>query len=269
MNWHYVDQGEKAGPVSDAQLAELNRIGKINADTLVWCEGMSDWMPFHTVKLEVPIGAVPPVMDETKAGPSATTPPSATEAVCSECGQTFPINETIRHGKSYICAACKPVFMQKLAEGAQLNTGDLNYAGFGVRFGAKFLDGLIVGLPLLVIYFAIMLPTLRQNLQYRGPTHPQTPQLLPILLQCGLMLIQISYQTFFLGKFGATPGKMICKLQVVTAEGGRIGYGRAVGRAFAEMLSGIICYIGYLMVLFDGQKRALHDHLCNTRVIQK
>jgi uncharacterized RDD family membrane protein YckC len=268
MNWHYVEQGGKVGPVSDAQLAELNRSGKINADTLVWCEGMSDWMPFSTVKLELPPVMEPTGPAESKAPPLSGANAEGTEAVCAECGRTFPINETIRHGRSYICAGCKPVFMQKLAEGAQINTGEMNYAGFGIRFGAKLLDGLIVTLPLLVIYFAIMLPSLRQNL-VNARTGSATPQLMPVLLQCGFMLIQIAYQTFFLGKFGATPGKMICKLQVVTAEGGRIGYGRAVGRAFAEMLSGMICYIGYLMVLFDGQKRALHDHICNTRVIQK
>ena len=268
MNWHYVDQGEKAGPVSDAQLAELNRNGKINADTLVWCDGMSDWMPFHTVKLEEPLVGEPAAPDATKVPPRLDTPIAATEAVCAECGRTFPINETIRHGKAYICAACKPVFMQKLAEGAQINTGEMNYAGFGIRFGAKLLDGLILGVPLVVVFLAIMIPSIR-NLQPQGQTHPPVPQFLPFLLQCGFMLVQISYQTFFLGKFGATPGKMICKLQVVTAEGGRIGYGRAVGRAFAEMLSGLVCYIGYLMVLFDSQRRGLHDHLCNTRVIQK
>lgn len=268
MNWHYVEQGEKVGPVSETQLAELNRTGRINADTLVWCQGMSDWMPFRTVKLDLP-----PVIEttnpaQTKTPPSGEGNPDATEVICAECGRTFPINETIRHGKSHICASCKPVFMQKLAEGAQINTGEMNYAGFGIRFGAKILDGLIVSLPLLVIFFAIMLPTFRQNLA-NPRTSPPTFQLMPILFQCGFMLIQISYQAFFLGKFGATPGKMICKLQVVTAEGGRIGYGRAVGRAFAEMLSGLVCYIGYLMVLFDDQKRALHDRICNTRVIQK
>jgi uncharacterized RDD family membrane protein YckC len=62
---------------------------------------------------------------------------------------------------------------------------------------------------------------------------------------------------------------MVAKLQVVTAEGGPLSYGRAMGRAFAEMLSGIICYIGFFMVLFDSQRRALHDRICNTRVIHK
>ena len=31
----------------------------------------------------------------------------------------------------------------------------------------------------------------------------------------------------------------------------------------------MICYIGYILAAFDDQKRSLHDHICNTRVIYK
>jgi uncharacterized RDD family membrane protein YckC len=34
------------------------------------------------------------------------------------------------------------------------------------------------------------------------------------------------------------------------------------------MLSAIILMIGYIMAGFDEQKRALHDILCDTRVIR-
>jgi uncharacterized RDD family membrane protein YckC len=73
---------------------------------------------------------------------------------------------------------------------------------------------------------------------------------------------------FFLGRFGATPGKMVCGLRVVTAMGDRISYGRATGRFLAEILSGLVCYIGYIIAAFDEQKRTLHDHICSTRVIR-
>jgi len=265
MNWHYVEQGQQVGPVSDEQLADLNRTGRINADTLIWCEGMTDWLPFHKVKLEPN-----PAAGQTGAAETRTSPPTnPNEAVCAECGKTFPLDETILHGKSHICASCKPVFIQKLSEGAPINTGELNYAGFGIRFGAKFLDGIILGIPMMAIFFALMFPWIRLHAHNNQPNNLQGFQIVPILIEFALFAVQIGYQTFFLGKYGATPGKMLCKLQVVTAEGGRIGYGRAAGRAFAEILSGMLCYIGYLLVLFDGQKRALHDHICNTRVIQR
>ena len=43
--------------------------------------------------------------------------------------------------------------------------------------------------------------------------------------------------------------------------------GRAVGRYFAQWLSAFILYIGYIIAGFDSEKRALHDHICDTRVI--
>jgi uncharacterized RDD family membrane protein YckC len=35
------------------------------------------------------------------------------------------------------------------------------------------------------------------------------------------------------------------------------------------MLSAILLGIGYLMIAFDDEKRALHDRICDTRVIKK
>jgi uncharacterized RDD family membrane protein YckC len=257
MNWYYVDLGKQAGPVSDGQLEELARGGKINADTLVWHEGMAAWLPYREAK-----GGSNPASPGTAAGinpPVGENP----EAVCAECGKIFPIQDMIRYGKVCVCANCKPVFMQKLSEGAQIQTGELNYAGFGIRFGAKFLDGLILGLPFMAVFFIVAVP------QVRNVT-PGRVNFLPLLMQLGFIVVRMAYDIFFLGKYGATPGKMLCKLKVVTADGGRIGYGRATGRFFAEMLSGMICYIGYIMVAFDNpQKRALHDHICNTRVVYK
>ena len=42
MDWYYVDAGQQAGPVNDAQLAALASSGTILNDTLVWREGMAN-----------------------------------------------------------------------------------------------------------------------------------------------------------------------------------------------------------------------------------
>jgi uncharacterized RDD family membrane protein YckC len=259
MNWYYVDQGQQTGPVNEAQLEELARSGKIQPDTLVWHEGMAAWQAYREVHSPSPSSGLPPA-----AGVGSATGASP-DAVCAECGKLFAIQDMIRHGGVYICANCKPVFLQKIAEGAKLNTNELNYAGFGIRFGAKFVDGLILGLPCAVIFFLVLIPEIRSG----GSRTPNQFSFLPLMLQFGFIFLKMVYEVFFLGKYGATPGKMLCKLKVVTAEGGPIGYGRATGRFFSEILSGMICYIGYIMVAFDGEKRALHDYICNTRVVYK
>jgi uncharacterized RDD family membrane protein YckC len=82
------------------------------------------------------------------------------------------------------------------------------------------------------------------------------------------MVIAWAYETFFLVKFAATPGKMALGLKVIRPDGSKLDVGRAIGRYFAKMLSAIILYIGYIMAGFDSQKRALHDMICDTRVIK-
>jgi uncharacterized RDD family membrane protein YckC len=253
MNWYYVQQGKQAGPVTNEQLDEMVRGGSVTADTLVWREGLAEWTPYSQAKS----GAAP-------GQPGVAAEPGP-EAVCAECGKLFPLEETISHGNVRICAACKPVFLQKLREGAAINTGTMHYAGFWIRVAAKLLDGLILGVP-----FGFVVGILVVS-QFHGHTQPlnagPTFNLLVVVLEFGFVLVFWAYQIFFLGKYGATPGKMACKIKVVTGEGEKISYLRATGRMFAEMLSGMICYIGYIMVGFDGQKRGLHDHICNTRVI--
>ena len=85
-------------------------------------------------------------------------------------------------------------------------------------------------------------------------------------LSIGLMIF---YTTYFVGKYGATPGKMICKLKIIRPDGTELTYMRAFGRFFGEWLSSMILYIGYIMVGFDKEKRALHDMICDTRVIKQ
>jgi uncharacterized RDD family membrane protein YckC/DNA-directed RNA polymerase subunit RPC12/RpoP len=257
MNWYYVDAGQQAGPVDDAQLDELARTGKIQNDTLVWREGMESWKPYTQARSAGPQSATPPSAQANPA-PAETTH----EAVCVECGRIFNMDDMIRHEKGYVCAHCKPVFMQKLAEGARLNTGGLNYAGFWIRFAAVFLDGLILG----AVNFVIGLVAGLSAGQAVGaePVGAIVVQLILVFVQ---LAIGIAYETIMIGKYGATLGKMACKIKVVTADDGTVSYARAFGRYFAKLLSGLTCLIGYIIAAFDDQKRALHDHICNTRVV--
>jgi len=77
------------------------------------------------------------------------------------------------------------------------------------------------------------------------------------------------YSGYFLSTRGATPGKMVIGLQVIRSDGSGITFGRGAGRQAAHMVSGMLLGIGYMIAGFDDQKRALHDHICDTRVIYK
>jgi uncharacterized RDD family membrane protein YckC len=77
----------------------------------------------------------------------------------------------------------------------------------------------------------------------------------------------MAYEIFMVGKYGGTLGKMACKIHVITADGESVGFPRAAARYFAKLLSGVVCGIGYVIAIFDEQKRALHDRICDTRVV--
>lgn len=250
MNWFYAVGQQQQGPVTEEQLHALVKDRVVTGDTKVWREGMADWQPYSVVSG----GAAPP----------AGAPGAAGTVFCAECGKAFSAAEVVRFGDRSICAACQPTFAQRMQAGA-VTTGAPDYATFGSRFGAKMLDGLIlmvvnVGLGV-VVGMAIG----------GGGGEPNLPVIgLTMLVQLVInFIINFSYGIFFLGKFGATPGKMACKIKVVRPDGSPLGYGRACGRVFAEILSGMICYIGYIMAGFDEEKRSLHDRICDTRVIKK
>jgi len=49
----------------------------------------------------------------------------------------------------------------------------------------------------------------------------------------------------------------------------RISFGRATGRFFARIISGLTLGIGYLMVAFTEKKQALHDMIAGTLVLRR
>jgi hypothetical protein len=45
--------------------------------------------------------------------------PGPNQALCAECHRPFELQSLIEYRGQHVCAQCKPIFLQKLAEGAQ------------------------------------------------------------------------------------------------------------------------------------------------------
>lgn len=208
---------------------------------------------------EKPIAVPPPLQPPPSVAPPAVEPPVTN--LCSVCNKAFPREDMVRFGPSLVCAACKPMYVQMLEQGSS-QPGSFHYGGFWVRFVAKFIDGLVFGVVNLLISFLI-------RLSIGNPNDSSSILIASILSILANFAFAIAMTTWFLGKFGATPGKMAFGLVVVHPDGRSISYGRAFGRYFAEMVSGFILCIGYIMAAFDDEKRALHDRICDTRVVYK
>jgi len=184
-----------------------------------------------------------------------TASPAAALSKCSDCGMPYPESELIPYGDARICASCKQAFFQRLKEGTAL-PGSLAYAGFWIRFGAQTIDFTI---------FATLRAIDDVFFESQGPPEYTGIYWVWIFLMSAFWPF---YEIFFTGKFGATPGKMAFRIKVVNPDGSRVSYLKALGRFFGKFLSSLILNIGYIMAGIDVEKRALHDRICNTRVIR-
>ena len=264
MNWHYAEENASRGPIPDGAFVALVRAGRVKPTTLVWREGMPAWVPLSEAAPEIIAAAAAAASDAEAAAVEAA---AKDEIKCIECGGQFPRAQAVGLPGGWVCAMCKPLRVQKLKEGAiaagATRLASMDFAGFWIRFAAKFLDGLIMGVILIPLYIPLILVVIRD-----ADAEP-SPMVIGLQLLTNLAQVAVSlgYNTFFTGKYGATPGKMVCGIKVVSPTGEKITYARALGRAAAEILSGMICYIGYIIAGFDSEKRALHDHIATTRVI--
>lgn len=270
MKWYYAEGGKKVGPLAEADIRRLAHQGKITRNTPVWNQGVSKWVPYGALPGGASCGASHVQKQggtggAMAAGATATSVKQSPEGgvACSKCGGSFRDEEVIRYDGSIICVSCKPVFSQKSKEGAALPSS-LQYAGFWIRFGAKFIDSVILGFANTILTAVLGLFV---SSGYATAAEQQAAADAPSLIAAGV--VQIFYVTFFVGKYAATPGKMACRIKIVTPEGDRVSYGRAFGRYFGEMLSFITVGIGYIMAAFDDEKRSLHDRICGTRVVMK
>lgn len=202
--------------------------------------------------------------------------PETQALFCSECGRPVSADELARFGDRMICVNCKNAYAQKLREGAP-SAGAVRYGGFWWRFLAVMIDGLILAIPLGIlqgVLFAGLMPSMFRLGQNPGASPDEVfSTMAPMFGAMGMawvinLVVGCAYETFFIVKFAATPGKMAIGLQVLRPDGARLDVGRAIGRHFAKMLSGLILGIGYIMAAFDSQKKGLHDIICDTRVFK-
>jgi len=253
MDWFYEQRGEKNGPVDEAMIQTLLSDGTINKSTLVWNPNMPNWQPLEDV------------IDSVGISQFAAASPIEGNHVCVECNKLFPSSQLIHYSNMWVCGNCKATVFQRLKEGSSITTGFV-FPGFWYRAGGKLIDGLILAV-FNVILQSLMVPFL--NIDF----NPENPDFSGLSLFFALnmlvsMGIPILYNTFFLGKMSATPGKMVFGMKVIVADGSRITYGRACLRYLAEMVSAMIFFMGYIMAAWDDEKRTLHDRMCNTRVIK-
>ena len=251
MKWYFVEQGLRVGPVERETLEERIREGVVQADTLVWCPGMTEWKAACLIsELEVPppLPGMPPPLPMAAAGESPAPGPAQVESGLRDWAE----REAAARAKG--------------DEAARVARAEARFGGFWMRFVAKLIDGL------LLLGVGLLLAEAVTSLFYEGML-PMPPDWRGFLRAQGVLslinaAVAVGFSVFFIRTYEATPGKRMLGLRVVRADGGRVGAGRIILRYLGEQLSGILFMVGYVMAAFDDEKRTLHDYLCDTRVVK-
>lgn len=173
---------------------------------------------------------------------------------CRHCGEWLMCRNCqsqITHAGEF-CGSCgsplaqlpsRPGTANALVHTAELTPGrqgELHYAGFWIRFVSLIVDGLVLAIPLAITAITFI-----------GP-------ILIVWLYVALMMSSSKQGTL---------GMMAMGLRVTNEQGERITFGQATGRYFASVLSALILYIGYLMLLGSRRKQTMHDRMAGTLIL--
>lgn len=92
VEWYYLDEGAEKGPTAPAQIRALIQTGAVGGDTLVWCDGMTDWKPARDSDLRslLPASALT-AAPVSLAAPIASPNASVSSGSASSTGRT-PFN---------------------------------------------------------------------------------------------------------------------------------------------------------------------------------
>jgi uncharacterized RDD family membrane protein YckC/type II secretory pathway pseudopilin PulG len=137
--------------------------------------------------------------------------------------------------------------------------------GFFPRAGALLLDALILILLLFIlnIVVAILVPLL-----VHGSGKDSEGVTLVIVFSFLYLGIPCLYFTLFTAMGGQTLGKKAFNLKVAIADGRPVGFIRAFLRWFCSVFSGLFLALGYILAAIQKDKRALHDLISGTKVVQ-
>jgi uncharacterized RDD family membrane protein YckC len=247
-----LKQNVPQGPFSRAEVAERLNRGEFTLDSLAFVEGLSAWTPLRQVLAR--IDAAPP------PSPVQYASPPSQQVAHVPAGSAFAYArapELIAPAYSYAATMAPP--------------GHLAYAGFWLRFVAYLVDSFVLGAALFGVAFLVGLA-----IALTGGGGNSLDQVSPVAAALYgflyLLMVVMCWLYFALqesSRAQATIGKRVLGIYVTDRQGQRIGFGRATGRFFGKIISGMIFYVGFMMAGWTERKQALHDMIADTLVARK
>ncbi|MBN1353631.1 MAG: RDD family protein [Candidatus Omnitrophica bacterium] len=191
------------------------------------------------------------------------------------------------------CPKCKTEYESWVDKCAECNLPLINYkpkdkkaikkyGSLWSRFASTVIDSAILGVIMITLRILLYRPLYRfiippPNLGYFDPAIRRNQMMFFILIWIVFYIfLTISYTTFFIGKYGSSPGQKITRLKTLMENEKMLGYGKALTRS-------LVCFILYKLPIASGlfylisainivdekneKRQTIHDRICKTIVI--
>lgn len=194
---------------------------------------------------------------------------------CSMCGKRWPLKDLVSYNGKFYCPNCQCTLYSNLQEKKQQATDHFNLTEYQpASLFSRFIADLIDTLIMCVILFPLQAGLIYIAANAQDFSDSGTAFISPLTSMFGKTLffaINVVIQGYFLSSFGATPGKMLMRIRVIYrgSDDGKMSFCRGALRGLGEWLSSSLCWIGYIIAFFSQEKRALHDYICDTIVVDK
>jgi uncharacterized RDD family membrane protein YckC len=194
----------------------------------------------------------------------AAPPPAAGAADSSPNTRTYAMPALGTQARPAVATTDSPPPGPVADDAGSLPPGAAIHAGFWRRCAAYVFDGLVLTIAGLIVsaIFAVFAFGAAASGSLSGAIG-----LLALQWIIGIVGSWLYFAWQESSRAQATLGKRLMGIKVTDDAGHRIGFGRATGRFFGKIVSGIVLYIGFLLAGFTERKQALHDLMASTLVV--
>jgi uncharacterized RDD family membrane protein YckC len=268
------------GPFTRAQIQEGIARGDFNLRYLAHSPGLKEWLPLGEVLDHFDRGQSPAASPNLPPIPrEGALPPVPAHALKIESRPPAPPPIPARiPSPAPVAPPIPPQPAKKAVPPAVPNPALASFqtAPFFARAIAFGIDCLVLFVPFLILFgLGALTIQIGGMVEHNDPeTMKQEWILFGEHLRQVLILVALGggwLYTAFLesSAWQATVGKQWVGLKVIDVRGEKISVFRATGRHAAKCLSAAICFLGFVMALFNREGRTLHDLLAGTRVVRK
>lgn len=140
-----------------------------------------------------------------------------------------------------------------------LDREGLRIATDNKRILAFFIDDIIIGLIIFIGFY-------EQLMSMEGDMKKITGLLSSAFLY--IVILKIAYHSIFTAIYGASVGKIFCKIKIIKIDTlDKPNIIEAISRSILRILAEMLLYIPLLIAFADPFRRAMHDLLVKTIVI--